>query len=70
MKLSSLFNEWDLGKVASQAKGNVCAWIYLFEILEETEIMVIEKDNDKLIGFCSYAKWNSKKKMIKKDFII
>lgn len=28
-----LANEWDLGKVSSKAKGNVCAWIYLFEIL-------------------------------------
>ena len=42
-------NEWDLGKVSSKANGNVCAWIYLLEILEETEKMVIEKDNGKLI---------------------
>lgn len=32
-----LANEWDLGKTSSRAKGNVCAWIYLLEILEETE---------------------------------
>lgn len=63
-----LANEWDLGKVSSQAKGNVCAWIYLFEILEETERMVIEKENGQLIGFCGYAKWNSKRNMIKKKF--
>lgn len=61
-----LADEWDLGKVSSQARGNVCAWIYLFEILEETETMVIEKDNGKLIGFCGYAKWDSKKRSIKK----
>ena len=63
-----LANEWDLGKVSSRAKGNVCAWIYLLEILEETEKMVIEKDNGKLIGFCSYAKWKSNKHIIKKIF--
>lgn len=56
-----LAKEWDLGKASSKAKGNVCAWIYLLEILEETEAMVIEKDNGKLTGFCGYAKWKSKK---------
>ncbi len=66
--VSLLANEWDLGKVFSKAKGNVCAWIYLLEILEETETMVIEKDNGKLIGFCGYAKWNSNKHIIKKKF--
>lgn len=40
-----LSKEWDLGKVSAKAKGNACAWIYLLEILEETETMVIEKDN-------------------------
>lgn len=65
-----LANEWDLGKVSSRAKGNVCAWIYLLEILEETEKMVIEKDNGKLIGFCGYAKWNSNKHLLKKIYHI
>lgn len=63
-----LANEWDLGKISSKGKGNVCAWIYLFEILEETEKIVIEKDGDRLIGFCGYAKWNSKKHILKKTF--
>ena len=27
-----LAKEWDLGKVSSKAKGNVCAWIYLRNI--------------------------------------
>lgn len=61
-----LANEWDLGKASSKAKGNVCAWIYLLEILEGIERMVIEKDNDKLIGFCGYSKRKSKKYIIKK----
>ena len=36
-----LDNEWDLGKTPSKAKGKICAWIYLFEILEESENVVI-----------------------------
>ena len=63
-----LYDEWDLGKTPSHSKGKVCAWIYLFEILEETEKMVIEKENDKVIGICGYAKWNSKKYIIRKKF--
>ena len=55
-----LYDEWDLGKTPSHSKGKVCAWIYLFEILEETEKIVI--------GICGYAKWNSKKHIIRKKF--
>ena len=33
-----LYNEWDLGKISSRSKGKICTWIYLFEILEETEM--------------------------------
>ena len=61
-----LYDEWDLGKTPSHSKGKVCAWIYLFEILEETEKMVIEKEDGKVIGICGYAKWNSKKHIIRK----
>ena len=61
-----LYNEWELEKTPSHSKGKICAWIYLFEILEETEKMIIEKDNGKVIGICGYAKWNSKKHIIRK----
>ena len=63
-----LYNEWDLGKKASRAKGKICAWIYLFTILEESEKIIIEKDKNKVIGFCGYSKWNSKKHLIRKKF--
>lgn len=64
--VNMLDKEWDLGKTPSHAKGKVCAWIYLFEILEESEkILVYEKDN-KVIGLCGYVNWNSKKKWIRK----
>lgn len=63
-----LYDEWDLGKTSSRSKGKVCAWIYLFTILEETEKMVIEKEDGKVIGICGYAKWNSKKHIVRKKF--
>ena len=63
-----LYNEWDLGKKASRAKGKICAWIYLFTILEESEKIIIEKDKNKVIGFCGYSKWNSKRHLIRKKF--
>ena len=63
-----LYNEWDMGKKASQAKGKVCAWIYFFEIMEESEKIVLEKIDNKVIGICGYSKWNSKKNLLKKYF--
>lgn len=60
--------EWDLGKKESGANGNICAWIYLMEILEETEQFVYYKENGKLIGFAGYSKWHSKKHRLKRKF--
>ena len=64
-----LQNEWDLGEVESGASRRLCAWIYLLEILEETEQFVYFKENGKLIGFAGYSKWNSKKQILKKNYI-
>lgn len=61
-------DEWDLGKSLSLAKGNVCGWIYLLGILKESEKIICLKDKSKLIGFCGYSKFNSKKSKIKKKF--
>lgn len=63
-----LGKEWKLGKEAAKAKGNVCAWIYLFEILEESEDIVMLKDKNKLIGFGGYVKDDSKRKKWSKGF--
>ncbi len=63
-----LYNEWDLGKKQSQAKGKTCAWIYLFQILEETEELLVEKEQEKVIGICGYAKWNSNNHLLRKKF--
>ena len=61
-----LGKEWNLGKKESGAEGNICAWIYLMEILEESEKIITYKENGELVGFCGYAKWNSKNHLIRK----
>lgn len=61
-----LYKEWDLGKTASKARGKTCAWIYWFEILNEAEQIMIEKNERNVIGVCAYSKWNSKKYIIRK----
>lgn len=61
-----LAKEWDLGKVASKAKGKTCAWVYWFEILNEAEEIITEKVDDTIVGVCGYTKWNSKKHIVRK----
>ena len=63
-----LANEWNLGKKECGATGNICAWIYLFSILEESEKIVTYSDGRKLVGFSGYSKNNSKKHLLKKKF--
>lgn len=61
-------NEWDLGKKGSKEKGNICAWIFFFEMMEESEKIVIEKRNNKVIGICGYSKYTSNKHKLRKLF--
>lgn len=61
-----LENEWDLGEKESGASRHLCAWIYLMEILEETEQFVYYRENGKLLGFGGYSKDNSKKYLLRK----
>ena len=63
-----LSKEWNLGKKESGATNDICAWIYLLDILEESERIVKYKDKNKLIGFCGYSKDGSKKHLIRKVF--
>lgn len=63
-----LYDEWDLAKEKSGSKGKTCAYIYLFEILNESEKIVIKMDDNKLVGFAGYSKWRSKKHIIRKTF--
>lgn len=61
-------NEWDLGAKESGASRRLCAWIYLMEILEETEQFVYYRENGKMLGFAGYSKDNSKKHLLRKRF--
>ena len=61
-----LENEWNLGEKESGATRRLCAWIYLMEILEETEQFVYYRKNKKLLGFAGYSKNNSKKYLLRK----
>lgn len=45
-----LYNEWNLGKKEAKAKGKICAWIYLFEILTD------ESCNFKFYEYCGCTK--------------
>ena len=60
--------EWDLGEKESGASRRLCAWIYLMEILEETEQFVYYREHGKMLGFAGYSKDNSKKHLVRKKF--
>lgn len=61
-----LEDEWNLGEKESGAPRRLCAWIYLMEILEETERFIYYRENKKLLGFAGYSKNNSKKYLLRK----
>ncbi len=63
-----LVNEWDLGEKESGASRKLCAWIYLMEILEETEQFVYYRENGKMLGFAGYSNEKSKRHLLKKKF--
>lgn len=61
-----LDKEWNLGKKEAGTTSDICAWIYLFEVLEESEHIIIRKDKRKIIGFCGYSKNSSNKHLFRK----
>lgn len=61
-----LSKEWNLGKKEAEANNDICAWIYLLGILQESEKIIKYKDGKKLIGFCGYSKESSYKHMTSK----
>ncbi len=58
----------DLGELESGAPKELCAWIYLFDILEDTDYYFTYKENNKLLGFCVFCNYKSNKHFIKKRF--
>ena len=63
-----LDKEWNLGKIQAETTSDICAWIYLMQVLEETEQFVYYRENGKLLGFAGYSKINSKKHRLKMKF--
>ena len=63
-----LSTEWNLGKKEAKTDNDICAWIYLIDILQESEKIIKYKDGNKLIGFCGYSKEKSNKHFISKKF--
>ena len=63
-----LSKEWNLGKKESGATNDICAWIYLMTILEETEQFIYYRENGKLLGFAGYSNILSKKHIFRKKF--
>ena len=61
-----LSKEWNLGKKEAGADNDICAWIYLLDVLQESEKIITYKSGNKLIGFCGYSKENSNKHMVSK----
>lgn len=61
-----LDNEWNLGKKESGSTSDICAWIYLMEILAETEQFVMYKENGKLIGLGGYSNIHSNSHLFRK----
>lgn len=62
-----LYSEWDLDKTTSKSKGKICSWIYILDILAESEEMFIEEDEGRVIGFCGHIKYGSRKKIFRKE---
>ena len=61
-----LMEEWNLGALESGAPHELCAFIYLLEIIEETEKFVYYRENGKLLGFAGYSKNGSRKHAFRK----
>lgn len=63
-----LSKEWNLGKKEAEADNDICTWIYLFVILEESETIIKYKEGNRIVGFCGYSKNYSPKYKVRKKF--
>jgi len=61
-----LWKEWNLWAKESWTPKYLCAWIYMLEILEDSDRIICCKENWKLIWFAGYFKHNSKKHILRK----
>ena len=61
-----LMEEWNLGALESGAPHELCAFVYLLEIIEETEKFVYYRENGELLGFAGYSKNGSRTHVFRK----
>lgn len=67
--IDMLDEEWDLGKTSAEINGNISARIYMLEILIYSTEIIVCLDNEKVIGFAGYDKYNDKRNFLKKKFL-
>lgn len=61
-----LASQWDLGRVQSGAPADLCARIYLYDILSGTDELVTAVDGDVVLGFAGYGIFGKNK--LRKSF--
>lgn len=61
-----LGEQWDLGKSSSQAEGQICAVIYLLDILKESSELLAASDGGELLAVAGYFKTSSKKSFLRR----
>lgn len=64
--VSMLHKEWNLGNVESKAEGDICAWIYLLNILKRSERVLTCKEGGRLLGFAAYSNEKNGKNTFRK----
>lgn len=63
-----LRGEWDLGHKDSGAPNSLCAWLYLFGILECTDEMIVYRKDGRLMGFAGYGAYDGDSHRYRKRF--
>lgn len=53
----------EFSKKEAGADDDICAWIYLLDILQENEKIITYKSGNKLVGFCGYSFVDIQKKI-------
>lgn len=63
-----LLEEWDLGRKVSNAQGDICGWIYLFDILSYADEMWVAVENGEIIGVMGFESYPRPKRKMRKKF--
>ena len=60
-------DEWDLGRSLSQTSGRTCGWVYLFEILSQSDEIIAHYDNGRVCGIAGYGNFRKPRKKFRKS---